>query len=244
MHLHLPKPLHGWREFIGEVGIIVLGVLIALGFEQVVEAVHWHYESDKALDAVGKEAASHYRSAVELETTAPCIDAQLQALEKPLLTQGGGPVATPVPTFSSTGKVFAAPTWHWNDDVWRSTESAGVAPHFDRQLRQQLGFYYSTIATLRDSDRETLLIGWRLRVLTEPMQLDSTTRGRFLEELEEARGHYQFMRTLGGQIMRFDKEHDWLPTREQLARVATSPTVVYCRAHHLPLGRLEARQAR
>lgn len=22
MHLHLPKPLHGWREFAGEIGII------------------------------------------------------------------------------------------------------------------------------------------------------------------------------------------------------------------------------
>jgi hypothetical protein len=30
MHVHLPKPLHGWRAFAGEVGIIVLGVLIAL----------------------------------------------------------------------------------------------------------------------------------------------------------------------------------------------------------------------
>jgi hypothetical protein len=27
MHVHLPKPLHGWRELPGEVGIIVLGVL-------------------------------------------------------------------------------------------------------------------------------------------------------------------------------------------------------------------------
>jgi hypothetical protein len=30
MHFHLPKPLHGWRAFAGEVGIIVVGVLIAL----------------------------------------------------------------------------------------------------------------------------------------------------------------------------------------------------------------------
>lgn len=37
MHFHLPKPLHGWREFAGEVGIIVLGVLIALGAQQLVE---------------------------------------------------------------------------------------------------------------------------------------------------------------------------------------------------------------
>jgi len=42
MHFHLPKPLHGWREFVGEVGIIVLGVGIALGAEQLVESWQWH----------------------------------------------------------------------------------------------------------------------------------------------------------------------------------------------------------
>lgn len=40
MHFHLPKPLHGWREFAGEVGIIVVGVLIALGAEQIVRVLH------------------------------------------------------------------------------------------------------------------------------------------------------------------------------------------------------------
>src|SRR3954447_17039001 len=54
MHFHLPKPLHGWREFAGEVGIIVIGVLIALSAEQVVETLHWRHEvreTRKALDA-------------------------------------------------------------------------------------------------------------------------------------------------------------------------------------------------
>jgi hypothetical protein len=51
MHFHLPKPLHGWREFAGEVGIIVLGVLIALGFEQIVEASHQRQEGLQADDA-------------------------------------------------------------------------------------------------------------------------------------------------------------------------------------------------
>jgi hypothetical protein len=37
MKLRIPEPLHGWREFAGEVGIIVLGVLIALGAQQLVE---------------------------------------------------------------------------------------------------------------------------------------------------------------------------------------------------------------
>ena len=54
MHFHLPKPLHGWREFVGEVGIIVIGVLIALGAEQAVERLHHHsqvHEAEKKLRA-------------------------------------------------------------------------------------------------------------------------------------------------------------------------------------------------
>jgi hypothetical protein len=55
MEVHLPKPLHGWREFVGEVGIIVLGVLIALGAEQVAEYLHQRLELREAEDAMRSE---------------------------------------------------------------------------------------------------------------------------------------------------------------------------------------------
>ena len=34
MHIRSAKPVHRWREFLGGVGIIVLGILIAIGLEQ------------------------------------------------------------------------------------------------------------------------------------------------------------------------------------------------------------------
>ena len=37
MRIRLLKPLHGWRSFLGEVAIIVLGVLIALGAQEVLQ---------------------------------------------------------------------------------------------------------------------------------------------------------------------------------------------------------------
>ena len=55
MHFHLPKPLHGWREFLGEVGIIVIGVLIALGAEQVVESIHWRESVSQMRQAMRSE---------------------------------------------------------------------------------------------------------------------------------------------------------------------------------------------
>jgi len=57
MHIHLPKPLHGWREFAGEVGIIVIGILIALAGEQVVESLHWRSETREFRQAVDHELA-------------------------------------------------------------------------------------------------------------------------------------------------------------------------------------------
>ena len=46
MKLHRLRPRDGWRVFIGEVGVIVLGVLIALVAQQV--ASNWQWRQDVA----------------------------------------------------------------------------------------------------------------------------------------------------------------------------------------------------
>ena len=46
MDIHKPNPWHGWREFLKEIGTIVIGVLIALAGEQLVERLH-HGEQAK-----------------------------------------------------------------------------------------------------------------------------------------------------------------------------------------------------
>ena len=54
MPLSIPTPLKGWRVFAGEVGTIVLGVLIALGAQEFVQSLHWKREvreTRRALDA-------------------------------------------------------------------------------------------------------------------------------------------------------------------------------------------------
>jgi hypothetical protein len=53
MHFHLPKPLHGWRQFVGEVEIILIGVLIALGAKQFAQFVR-----DRAQVRHGEKALS------------------------------------------------------------------------------------------------------------------------------------------------------------------------------------------
>lgn len=50
MHPHRPKPLHGWREVSVEIGVIVVGIVIALGLEQTVEFFQ-HREQREQLTA-------------------------------------------------------------------------------------------------------------------------------------------------------------------------------------------------
>ena len=56
MDIHLPKPFHNWREFLKEYGIIVLGVLTALGLEQAIEWVHHRAQVREATERLRAES--------------------------------------------------------------------------------------------------------------------------------------------------------------------------------------------
>src|SRR5690348_5512212 len=103
MHFHLPKPLHGWREFAGEVGIIVVGVLIALAAEQVVETIHWRHVAAEAHDSISEEMQAEFYAAAEMAIAQPCIDRQLQSLEAAVLAPGP---FRPVPSYSEGANNF------------------------------------------------------------------------------------------------------------------------------------------
>jgi hypothetical protein len=84
MHVHLPKPLHGWRALTGEVGIIVIGVLIALGAEQVVETVHWSNEVATERESLLQEASDNVGVVASRQAQQPCVDRRLQEIRSVL----------------------------------------------------------------------------------------------------------------------------------------------------------------
>ncbi len=82
MQVHVPKPLHGWREFAGEVGIIVLGVLIALGAQQVVESIHDKAQVREFRSAVDDELAYDLGSYNQRLILTPCVRARLVEVDR------------------------------------------------------------------------------------------------------------------------------------------------------------------
>lgn len=82
MRVRLPKPLHGWRQFGGEVGIIIIGVLIALGAQQQVQSFTWQRDVRDFRAAVDTEiefdlAGSDYR----VQQT-PCFERRVSELTR------------------------------------------------------------------------------------------------------------------------------------------------------------------
>lgn len=238
MHFHLPKPLHGWREFAGEVGIIVVGVLIALAAEQVVEGLRWRHDVSEARSALREEIEGHSYDATEMAMAEPCIDEQLMGLEKALLTPGP---YKPVRLYTDQQNyrfTFRAPGRSWSDNVWRSLMSEGVISHFDRDLRLQLARHYAQVTEQGERVAQADAIGFRMSSLAQPIQPDPAARAAMVEELEQARGIFQLMTLVSNQLLRDAEDMGFAPNKKQLAQdLSTSGTLTFCRTHHLPIGK-------
>ena len=129
MHVRLPKPLHGWREFTGEVGIIVLGVLIALGAGQVVETIHWRESVSQMREAMRAElAVDRMRAEVNLAQD-PCISARLDAILR---------WASTAPAGARIANADQPYLWNYHTSTWDITKTSPAAGHFS--LKEQLMF--------------------------------------------------------------------------------------------------------
>ena len=57
MEIHKPKPVHNWRELLTEIGVVVIGVCIALAAEQTVEWLRWRSHVAEARAVIATELA-------------------------------------------------------------------------------------------------------------------------------------------------------------------------------------------
>jgi hypothetical protein len=139
MHFRVPKPLHGWREFAGEVGIIVIGVLIALGAEQVVETIHWRHEVSLFRNSVDHEMANNLGTYTYRMKENACVDARLRDLDRLLASwRAGHPLAL-------TGPIGAPSSLSLETSVWQSRD-ANIVTHMPMRERMAIGRMYDEFA--------------------------------------------------------------------------------------------------
>jgi hypothetical protein len=81
MDVHKPKPVHSWRDFLVEIGTIVIGVTIALAGEQIVEAIHWRNVVGAQRDILKSVVEDNLGSVKARAVQQACVDARLAELK-------------------------------------------------------------------------------------------------------------------------------------------------------------------
>jgi hypothetical protein len=78
MRFSMPKPLDGWRAFIGEVGTIVLAVLLALGAQQLAESANNRREAAETRALLFEEIEESLGFVQLRGTSEACVDQRLK----------------------------------------------------------------------------------------------------------------------------------------------------------------------
>ena len=82
MKVRVPRALLGWRKFLGEVWIVILGVFIALAAEQWVQDRQWQQQVKQFRDALRREIASNMGTYEFRRAQDRCVDFRIAELER------------------------------------------------------------------------------------------------------------------------------------------------------------------
>ncbi|MEO5612750.1 MAG: hypothetical protein ABIT68_08395 [Sphingomicrobium sp.] len=230
-------PPHGWLAMIWELGIVTLGVLIALAAQQWAEERSWRAKVDQSRAAIRDELAKHYSWSVEWRTVKPCVIAQIDQLRQRI--ERSGSRLEPAPVYSDDAIahfVLRMPSKDYADGAWKAAISDGVAPRFDPALRGELNDHYMQAATVQDEAVKNTENFMSLQTLSRPVQLDPMVRYTLLERLDVLLGRAEFMDLQAGQLIDHIEKVRMVPDADNTAReVKRFGTYRFCKAHGLPM---------
>ncbi len=145
MEIHAPKPVHSWRDFLKEVGIIVLGVLIALSAEQAVEALHWHNKIASAEQAMRLELRDDDgREGIVRLAAGRCLDSALVGMQ-----QAAARHATTA-ELRALAAAYHPPLRVWDSEAWKTVISSDVGTHMSAERLVQWSAPYRLLPYLSE----------------------------------------------------------------------------------------------
>lgn len=186
MHIHPPKPLHGWKEFLNEIFVIVIGVLIALGFEQVVEELHWQHKVHEGEERLKEELNDAYAISAERIAFSPCFAAQIDRLAARIRDGGpefdGAPVSRS-PRTPEVARVLFHPERPISTQTWQSLQQDGTIAHFSVRRQWILGRTYTQLELFRQRFDQIAELRGELDALGGRLTLTPDAKLQLLEKL-------------------------------------------------------------
>ena len=143
MDIHKPKPVHSWRELASEIGVIVIGILIAIGLEQTVEQIHWAHQVRQAHAELATDMAQSNRAFAFRAAADGCIARRIDRLEAVIeQVARHEPVARIPQVIPDIGNGL----YH---AAWQTNQAAQTLAHFDERELNLYGNYYIQIENVQ-----------------------------------------------------------------------------------------------
>ena len=141
MRFQLLKPLRGWREFGGEVGVIVLGVLIALGAQQVVASIQEREDIAQLRNAFRAELADDRGRWENMRASDPCTLQRLHALDR---------WAATAPAGARLERAYRLLLWNMHSSAWDIAKTSPATARIPLEERLTYSDLYAAIDNWRD----------------------------------------------------------------------------------------------
>lgn len=150
------------RKWLGEVGNIVLGVLIALGLGWVANAIKVQSDVASARRAIRLQLGKSVGQSVERGRILGCLDRKLDALAR-IVDQADKTGRLP-----AMGAIGAPPVWAWTRAVWDRAINAETLANFREFELFGLPGAFELVPVLRDYNQQEFMIWTRLNVMVGP----------------------------------------------------------------------------
>jgi hypothetical protein len=221
MEIHKVKPIHSWRDFLKELGTIVLGICIALGGELALEAHHWHNQVREARAVIASEMTYNLVGAIARMRAADCVDKRLDTLSKILDDAARTGSLPPV------GVIGGAPRHQWQSGAWDSVVASQTASHFPPEQLAALSSLYKSVQRAEVYGTREMEAWVDLNTIAGPgRRLDPVSEGDLRRTLSRARDLGGTMATVSAFVVMQAARID-LPfspaEREELAYIKKRP---------------------
>ena len=136
-------PPQGWAALRWEVGVVFVGIALALGAQQVADAWYWNRQAAQAQRAIEQELLEHEKDGYERIAVQPCMRGQLAKLSLRLGASDGQWKAMPM-VVSPQGisevamkvipSAYRAPERLWLDEAFKTAQATGALNHLPDEL--------------------------------------------------------------------------------------------------------------
>lgn len=177
MHIHVPRPIHGWKQFFNEVAVIAVGIAIALGGEQLLERWNEHHQAERALAAIRDEVGNNSGSLMARLATEGCINHRLDEIAAYIEK----------PTAARPQWVGRPQLWVMNSSAVQAARSYGSLTELSRPEQMTIADIYGGFDAINDFERDEQWAWAELRSITEDRDITAVDQASLRQAIQRAR---------------------------------------------------------